>query len=90
MNNPPTMSLGRKVMNARLDRGLTIANLATLTGLSRVALNSIEKDRATNPRVSTIRLISDALDVPVGYLANGAEMYRPFGPYQAMKSITKE
>lgn len=58
---------GSRLRNLRLTRGLTIAKLAEITGLSSVTISNIEKDkyRASLPH---LRTISEALNSSVAYL----------------------
>lgn len=66
-------SIGMKIRNARKDAGLTQAELAKKTSLSRSYIGDIEKDRY-NPSVATLRAIADATGVPVeSILGNPAQ-----------------
>ena len=66
-------SIGMKIRNARKDAGLTQAELAKKTSLSRSYIGDIEKDRY-NPSVATLRAIADATGVPVeSILGNAAQ-----------------
>lgn len=64
-------SIGMKIRNARKDAGLTQAELAKKTSLSRSYIGDIEKDRY-NPSVATLRAIADATGVPVESILGNA------------------
>ncbi|MEC5200992.1 transcriptional regulator with XRE-family HTH domain [Arthrobacter sp. PL16] len=55
-------AIGRRVKDERLNRRLTLDQLAEATGVSRRMIVSIEQG-ATNPSVGTLLKISDALGV---------------------------
>ncbi|MCL6453588.1 MAG: helix-turn-helix domain-containing protein [Alicyclobacillus sp.] len=60
-------SLGANIKRIRKLRGLTQAELATRTSLSRSYLADVERDRY-NPSVETLTLIADALQISTDYL----------------------
>ena len=68
-------SIGMKIRNARKDAGLTQAELAKKTSLSRSYIGDIEKDRY-NPSVATLRAIADATGVPVESILGNAVQKR--------------
>lgn len=73
-------SIGMKIRNARKDAGLTQAELAKKTSLSRSYIGDIEKDRY-NPSVATLQAIADATGVPVeSILGNSAPASPPAHP----------
>ena len=55
--------LGEQVRNVRKSRGITLKELAERTGLSIGYISQIERD-LTDPSLSTLRKLSEALDVP--------------------------
>lgn len=59
------MTLGQKIKNARLERGMTQKELVGET-ITRNMLSKIENDAAT-PSVRTLDYLAHALDLPVGY-----------------------
>ncbi len=61
--------LGEQVRNVRKSRGITLKELAERTGLSIGYISQIERD-LTDPSLSTLRKLSEALDVPT-YLFMG-------------------
>ena len=52
--------LGREVRRARIDSGLTQAQLYEMTGISQTLIGRIESGKA-NPRLETLERIADAL-----------------------------
>jgi len=61
------MNLGRTIKLCRNARGLTQEQLAQKAGLSLSYLSLIENDRR-DPAMSTVRSISDALQVPLSII----------------------
>jgi transcriptional regulator with XRE-family HTH domain len=67
---PPTPSvLGPRVRNARLQAGLTQADLAERADMADATLSRIERNRLV-PSVQLTKRIADALGVPVDALLN--------------------
>jgi transcriptional regulator with XRE-family HTH domain len=66
----PDMSLGQRVAFYRRRRGLTQQVLAELTGRTTDWLRKIEHDRAPLDRLSVIRQLAVALDIPLADLIN--------------------
>lgn len=58
------MTLGNKIRNYRLERGMTQVELASKAGLSQGYLSDLEKNKF-NPTVPIIIGIAVALDVPI-------------------------
>jgi transcriptional regulator with XRE-family HTH domain len=59
------MTLGQKIKNARLERGMTQKELVG-EAITRNMLSKIENDAAT-PSVRTLDYLARTLDLPVGY-----------------------
>ena len=59
---------GEKVKNARMEENLTQAELAKITGLSRVAIANIERGATKDVKASTMIAIADALHRKVNEL----------------------
>ena len=59
--HPAVGSAGLAVRTARLDNGLTLAQLADRIGSTKSILSKIERGAAT-PNVRTLERIADALD----------------------------
>jgi transcriptional regulator with XRE-family HTH domain len=65
--NEGASSLGARVRELRLERGLTLKALGRSAGLSHPFLSQLERGLA-RPSVDSIERIATALDVPVGAL----------------------
>jgi len=61
------MQLGKKIRDLRFRRGLTVQQLADLSGLSKGFISQVENDR-TSPSLATLRDLARALDTSVAYL----------------------
>lgn len=74
--NPDLLrAVGRRVAQARTDRGYTQEQLAEAIGIEPVSLSRLETgDRALS--LSTLALIADALDLGLGHLL-GADVDLP-------------
>ena len=69
------MHLGRSLRVARIDRGLSLGEIAEMAGLSKSILSRIERGDG-NPSIETLWRISQALDVPLGTLLEDNEQPR--------------
>ena len=58
------VAIGREVRAYRRQRGITVADLAELTGLSIGMLSKIENGN-TSPSLTTLQALSHALSVPL-------------------------
>lgn len=67
--DPPT-PLGARLQALRLDRGLTVKELAEKAGVSTAAINSAERGR-NEPSLFTAICLADALGVSLDFLATG-------------------
>ena len=56
--------LGKKIKEARKERGLSIKELAKMVDVSSSLLSQIERDLA-NPSLNTLRSISNQLEIPM-------------------------
>jgi transcriptional regulator with XRE-family HTH domain len=59
--------IGARLRGARLERGMSINQLAAATGLTKGFLSLVERDKA-NPSVANLVRICDALDIGIGSL----------------------
>ena len=57
-------AIGREVRNFRRQQGMTVADLAAVTGLSIGMLSKIENGN-TSPSLTTLQVLSHAFSVPV-------------------------
>jgi len=67
------LSLGSKIRTLRTQRGFTIADLAGMTSLSSSLISQLER-ALTLPSIPTLKKICDALDVPISYLFENAQV----------------
>lgn len=61
------MQLGKKIRDLRLRRGLTVQQLAELTGLSKGFISQVENSR-TSPSLATLQDLARSLETSVAYL----------------------
>ena len=73
----PAQLVGKRVRHARMERGLTVSEVAAAAGLARTTLTNIEAGSG-NPTVETIWALSQALDISFGALVQPEP--RPLGP----------
>lgn len=60
------MTQGNKCLrDLRVARGLSRADLAEMSGLSRKSIWSLEEGHTTNPRVQTVYALAKALEVKI-------------------------
>lgn len=62
------MNLGKAISLSRTRRGLTQAELARRAGLSVSYLSLLEQNKRTDPTLSTIQKLAEALRMPTGVL----------------------
>ena len=62
------MNLGKAISLSRARRGLTQAQLAKAASLSVSYLSLLEQNKRTDPSLSTIQSIAEALHIPTGVL----------------------
>ena len=61
------VAVGRRISRLRRERGITLSGLAEIAGISKSTLFAIESGES-NPTISTLWAIADALNVPFGEL----------------------
>lgn len=74
---------GHRIREARAAQGLSLEQLARLTGISAPALSLIETGKR-DPRLTTLSRIADALRLPIGKLVT--EVSDPAEPSAASAS----
>ena len=67
--------IGAKLRSTRLAQGLTLAQVAESTGLSKGFLSRVERDE-TSPSVATLVQLCQVLSLPVGALFEEPEIQR--------------
>ena len=71
---------GKRIRESRSAQGLSLEQLARLTGISGPALSLIENGKR-DPRLTTLKRIADALRVPLQTLIDeGADTTEPTAP----------
>jgi len=68
-------AIGREVRNLRRQHGMTVADLAAVTGLSNGMLSKTENGN-TSPSLTTLQVLSHAFSVPVTAFFRGYEERR--------------
>lgn len=61
------MQLGRKIRDLRLRRGMTVAQLAAASSLSKGFISQVENNR-TSPSLATLQSLARALETSMAYL----------------------
>jgi transcriptional regulator with XRE-family HTH domain len=62
------MNVGKKIQTLRVEKGLTLPQLAEKAGVSKGFVFQIEDDQKTNPSLETLNKIAKALDVTLADL----------------------
>lgn len=62
-------TLGDRIRKARIQYGMSQAELARRIGVSKNTMNLIESGKTPDPAVSRIRAIADILGISMDYLA---------------------
>ena len=60
--------MGKKLKIKMIEKGISGKQLSSDVGISQQYLSAILNDRAKNPSITLLKLISKILDVPVSYL----------------------
>jgi transcriptional regulator with XRE-family HTH domain len=66
------MMIGKRVLNVREQRGLTLEDLAKRSGVSKATLWRIENDKVA-PSTDSLQKIARALEVSVAYLSGDSD-----------------
>lgn len=67
MNSVNTVTaIKNRIMKLCEERNITINKLATLSGLSPSSIKSILYGKSENPKILTIKMICDGLDITLG------------------------
>lgn len=67
----PSKELGLRMKDLRLSRGMTLAQLGKLTGLSVSSLSQVERG-LVSPTIRTVYSVATALDVPPAWIIDPA------------------
>lgn len=60
--------LGKRVRMLRMERGVTLSELAEAAGVAKSYLSTIERDIHSNPSIHLLDKLAAALDVPLNQL----------------------
>jgi DNA-binding XRE family transcriptional regulator len=87
------VTVGNKVRSMRKEKGMTLAKLSEITGLSQAIVSQIERGMA-NPSFTTLAQLAHGLDIPVGKFFIGQEqtkspVVRKSGR-RSLKGVTRE
>jgi transcriptional regulator with XRE-family HTH domain len=74
--NADEESMGGRIRKRRLQLGMTLADLAGASGLTKSFVSQIERGR-NSPSIATLRAIAGALDVPVFYFFQAEQTTDP-------------
>ncbi|MFE5323592.1 helix-turn-helix domain-containing protein [Paenibacillus sp. NPDC056579] len=67
--------IGRRVKQLRMEKGLTLTELAEKAGVAKSYLSSIERDIQSNPSIHFLEKICAVLEVPIeSFLQNKATL----------------
>ena len=77
------LTMGQRIKIARIKNRITQTRLAERIGISTTALSQIESDETTNPHLSTVIALADALGVSIDYLVGRKENDRETEPADA-------
>lgn len=69
-------SVGNKVRATRREKGMTLADLSDITGLSQASISQIERGLA-NPSFTTLSQLAYGLDIPMGKFFVGTDSTSP-------------
>lgn len=71
------MDIGTKIKNARQAKGMTQEELGEILGVQKSAIAKYESGRVVNIKRSTLKKISDVLDIPPFELVFGEKAEQP-------------
>lgn len=91
--------LGRRIRDARTERGWSLAEVSRRTGLSRAYINALERGKGRRPGADTIRRLEDVLgrvstaepaslgELPVGLQQLAVERNLPASEIQVLAGL---
>jgi transcriptional regulator with XRE-family HTH domain len=79
--------LGARIKERRVELGLSLRDLASITSLSATFLSSLERGLA-NPTLDSLRRVSNALGIPILRLADNGREQRPVVRHDRRRYIT--
>lgn len=83
---------GERLKEARIYRGLTVAELAEKLALQRQTVSMYENDKIKNPEYSTIKNMSDVLGFPIKFFLQESNINTKIGStyFRALLTTTKK
>jgi transcriptional regulator with XRE-family HTH domain len=82
-------AIGREVRNYRRQRGMTVADLASLTGLSISMLSKIENGKSS-PSLTSLQILSHAFSISVPALFKNYEVERKAQHLRASMQVVRQ
>jgi len=65
ISNSNKIFVGSMLKKIRKNHNITLEDLSKKSGLSKTYINQIENNKHTNPSISTLKKIADAMNVPI-------------------------
>jgi XRE family transcriptional regulator of biofilm formation len=66
-----SQNMGQRIQQLRLDKGLSLSELADRAGVAKSYLSNVERNIQSNPSIQFIEKIADALQVSIHALLYG-------------------
>ena len=84
------MNLGKRIQHLRLERQITLPELAERAGVSKGLLSQLENAEAPNPSLDTLNKIAKALSITIAVLLDrGAVVTRAMVPDEMNEGLRK-
>lgn len=75
----PAAMIGKRIKELRIDKGISLNQLAERAGVAKSYLSYIERDLQTNPSLHFLQKICEVLEVDIeALLAGSADFYEVF------------
>lgn len=78
---------GKKIRDLRMKKGMSLTELAKLSGISKSYLSFIERGKQTNPSIEVIEKISKALSVDLQSLLTSNKLQKQIDPQNLDKEV---
>ncbi|MBM6619054.1 helix-turn-helix domain-containing protein [Bacillus suaedaesalsae] len=69
--------IGQRIKEYRLEKKMSLSELAERAGIAKSYLSSIERNLQSNPSIQFLEKVSAVLNVPVNILINGEDEATP-------------
>lgn len=83
------MDVGTKIKEARIRKGMTQEELGDILGVQKSAIAKYESGRVVNIKRSTLKKISDTLDIPPIELLFDAKKEKPTADDELSENVKK-